>query len=66
MAELHGRRIAAVFAADSQLDVRTGLTAQISSHLHQLANALLIQTGKGIRFINFFGIIRIQELASVI
>lgn len=50
VAEHHGARIAAVFAADAQLQVRTGLTAQLRSHLHQLANAVRVQTSEGIAF----------------
>ena len=48
VAELDGGGIAAVLAADAQLDVGAGLAAQFGSHLHQLAHAVLIQTGEGI------------------
>ena len=52
MAELNGARIAAMLAADAQLDVGAGLAAKIGSHLHQLANAVLIEPGKRIGLID--------------
>ena len=48
MAELDGGRVAAMLAADAQLDVGAGLAAAFGSHLDQLANAVLIQSGEGI------------------
>ncbi len=42
MAEFHGVRIAAVFAADAELDPRTGLVALLGSNLHEMADASLV------------------------
>ena len=55
-----------MLAADAQLDVGTGLTAQIGSHLDQLAHAGLIQTGEGIVLIDLLVVVVAQELAGVI
>ena len=48
MAELHGLGLAAVFAADADLQVRTRLASLCSGHLHQLADAILIESGERI------------------
>ena len=45
VAELHGGGIAAVLAADTQVDVGAGLLAQLGGHGDQLAHAVLIQVG---------------------
>ena len=66
VAELNGGRIAAVLAADAEMDVRTGLAAQLSSHLNQLAYAVLIQMCEGIGLIDLLLIVIIQELACII
>ena len=42
MAKLHAIGISAVFAADTELDVRASLTALCDGHFHQLADAGLI------------------------
>ena len=42
MAELDGGGIAAVLAADTELDVRTGGAAHFGGHLHELAETLRI------------------------
>ena len=60
MAELNGSRVAAVFTADAQLDVRAGLTAQLGSHLDQLADANLIEVCKRIELINLTVIVIIR------
>ncbi len=45
--ELHALRIAAVFAADAELDVRAGGAALLHGDLHELADAVLIERGEG-------------------
>ena len=40
MAEFHGIRIAAVFAADAELDAGTGLVALRARNLDELADAV--------------------------
>ena len=66
MAELNGGRIAAVFAADAEVDVRASLTAQFGSHLHELAHANLIKLGERIVLVNLLVIICAKELAGVV
>src|SRR5262245_17448459 len=43
VAELHARRVAAVLAADAQLELGPGLPALLRGDLHQRAHALLVQ-----------------------
>ena len=64
MAELHTGGVTAVLAADTQVDVGTGCPSHLRGHLHQLANPLLIQVGKGIGLIDLFVIIIVEELAG--
>ena len=66
MAEFHGGRVAAVFAADAQLDIGAGSSAHIGSHLHQSAHAVLIQSCEGIGLIDLAGIVGVQELARIV
>ena len=66
MEELDGGRIAAVLAADAQLDVGAGLLAQLDSHVNQLADAHLVYLGEGIVFIDLLVIVGIKELAGVV
>src|SRR5512133_3881744 len=48
MAELDTFRVATVFAADAELDVRAGLASELDGHFHELADASLIDGGKRI------------------
>ena len=48
MEELDAGGITAVFAANAQLDVGTGLLAELNSHLDEFAYAVLINACKGI------------------
>src|SRR5699024_8714880 len=57
VAELNGGRVAAMLAADAQFDVGTGLTAQVGSHLHQFANAVLVQFRKGIVLVDLLVVV---------
>jgi len=64
--ELHGGGVAAYLAADAQVDVGAGLAAQLGGHVHQLANALLVQTGEGILLVDLLVVVGAQELAGVV
>ena len=66
VAELHGGGVAAMLAADAQLDVGAGLLAQVGSHLHQFANADLIQLCEGIGLVDLLVVVGAQELAGVV
>ena len=48
VAELNGRGISAVLSADSKMQARVNRLAEFDCHLHQLANAILIQLSEGI------------------
>ena len=66
VAELDGAGVAAMLAADAQNDVGTGSAALFGSNLHQLANALLVQTGEGVVLVNLVLVVSAQELAGVV
>ena len=44
--EFHAERISAVFAANSEFDVRTGRFALFRSHFYQLTHAVLVRAGE--------------------
>ena len=62
MAELDGGRVAAVLAADAQLDVRTGLLAQIAGHLDQLAYAVLVEFCEWVELVDLLVVVVVEEL----
>ena len=66
VAELDRRRVAAVLAADAAMQGRVDTLAQLHSHLHQSANALLIQLRERIVLVDLGVIVGIQELTSVV
>src|SRR5699024_963595 len=66
VAELYGRRIAAVLAADTALQIRTGRAAFLDRHLYQLAYAGLIQSREGIGLVDLCLVVSVQELAGII
>jgi hypothetical protein len=47
MAELDGIGVAAVFAADAELDAGAGLVALLGGDLNELADAGLVDRGEG-------------------
>src|SRR3990167_4615410 len=46
MAEGHGRGIAAMLAADAELDIRASLPAALDRQLHQPAHPFLVERGE--------------------
>ena len=52
-----------MLAADSHVNVETGLAAHLGGHFYQLANALLVELGKGIVLVDLLVVIGVQELA---
>lgn len=66
VAELDGRRIAAVLAADAAMQVGTGASAEFDSHLHQFADADLVELGKRVELVDLVLVIRRQELARIV
>ena len=55
-----------MFAADAQLDVRTGLATEVTRHLDQLAYAVLVELGKWVEFINLLVVVVAQEFAGIV
>ena len=66
VAEFDGRRIAAVFAANTKVHFGTNALTAVNSHLHQFANARRIQSCERIRFVNLVCIVCRQELTSIV
>ena len=66
MAEFDTLRIATVFTADAELDVRLGLAAFFDGDFNKLSNAGLIQRGKGVLLEDLVLGIGHQEAAHVI
>ena len=55
-----------MFAADAAVQHRVFLTAFLYGHLHQLADAGLVQFAEGIKLINFLVVIAFQEFARIV
>ena len=66
MEELDAGGITAVFAANAQLDVGTGLLAELNSHLDEFAHAVLINACKGIALEDLLFIIVFKELPGIV
>ena len=66
MAELNGNEVAAVLTADTTVEFGTGAFTKLNSHLHQAANAVLIQLCEGIVFVDLSVVVSGQELACVV
>ena len=66
MAELDGLGIAAVFAADADLEVGAGFAALDGRHLDELADAVLIERGEGVLLEDSLGQVLGQELVDVV
>ena len=64
--ELNRGRVAAMLAADAELESRTGRAPQLRRHFHQLADADLIELGKGVGLVDIIIIIRPKELIRVV
>ena len=61
VAELDGARVAAVLAADAELDVRSRGLAKLASHLDQLADANLIELCERIVLVDLLVVVRIED-----
>ena len=66
VAELYGRGVAAVFAADAAGHARTGLSALLDSHFHQRAHALLVEASERVGLVNLVRVVSAEELACVV
>ena len=66
MAEFDGRRVAAVFAADTAMKLFAGALAELNGSFHKFAYALGIEPCKRVEFVNLCRIVRRKELACVV
>ena len=66
VAELHGRRLTAMLAADTALQVRTDGTALFGSHTYQLPYSILVEHLEGVYFQNLLFQINRQEGSDVV
>ena len=66
MAELDGGQVAAVLAADAELDVRAGALAFCNSEADQAAYAVLVQTSERIRLEDLLVEVGLQNAAHII
>ncbi|MBS1271861.1 MAG: hypothetical protein MAGBODY4_00993 [Candidatus Marinimicrobia bacterium] len=66
MAKFHRSRFAAVFTADADLEIRTGLASEFHANLHQFANASLVNRGKRILLVDLALDIFRQESACIV
>ncbi len=66
VAELDGAGVAAVLAADAEVQLRTGCTAKLCSHVNELADTGLVETCKRIALVDLLVIVCTEELAGVV
>ena len=66
VAEFHRGRVAAVFAADAELESGLGLAAQLHRHFNQPADALLVNARERVVLEDLLRIVVLQELAGVV
>ena len=64
--EFDGRRFAAVFAANTELQVRLDGTAFLDSHFHKHTDALLVDPSERIGFEDAFVIVVAEEFAGIV
>ena len=66
MAELDACRVAAVLAADADVELRIGFLAEADSHLHELAYADLVEFSERIVLEDLRVVVSAEELARVV
>ena len=66
VAELDGRGVAAVFAANAELDVGARLPAELRRHFDESAHARLVEPCERIAFVNLLFVVRGEEFARVV
>ena len=66
MAEFHGRRIAAVLTADTNMELVVYRLTEFDSCFHELANACLVKLSERIVLEDLSIIVSVEELTSVI
>ena len=55
-----------MFAANAYVQVLSCTLAQFNGHIHKLADAVCVKTGKRIAFVDLAAVVRRKELACVV
>lgn len=58
--------VAAVFSADAKVHIGAGCLSEFDSHLHELADAVLVELGERIILIDLAVIVSAEELSGVV
>src|SRR5699024_10450123 len=66
VAELYRARVSTVLAADTYVELRINRLSKVDSHLHQLANANLIQLCERIVLEDLSIIVSVKELTCIV
>ena len=66
MAELYGRRISAMLAADTDVKFLIHRLSKLNGHLHQLTNACLVKFRERIVLEDLSVIVSVKELACIV
>ena len=66
MAEFYRGRVAAVFTADTAVNVRTGLLTELYRHFHELAYADLVELCERIALVDLGIVVSAEELAGLL
>ena len=66
MEELHGIRVSAVLAADTDLEFLLSLTTTFDTHFNKLAHAFLVETSEWVVVENFRILVGWEETGGVI
>src|SRR6266850_1607450 len=64
--EMHRRRVAAMLAADAELDVGARLLSALDAHGDEVADAVHVDRGERIPFKDLLVLVNLQELADVV
>ena len=64
MAELNRAGIAAVLAADTEVQLGTRLAAKLCSHGNELADADLVEACERVALVDLLVVVRAEELAG--
>ena len=66
MAEFNRGRVTAMFTANTDVHIRSYAAAELTSHIHELADTVLVELCKGIVFVDLGIVIGIKELTGVV
>ena len=61
VAELHAGGVAAVLAADAEVQVRARRAAELAGHVHELTDAGLVELGERVVLVDLLVIVRVED-----